>query len=384
MGKVSSIKQQAIYLLQLAGIGLLCACNAGAKKEEAKKVDSDTVVKKTDTVHAVKNLPIKIFAPPEFGFKIVGYMLDSRDSGEVAEKKFAQCNVVVYACAQVLKKNVVKVMHPKVLASLVRRAHRNHSKAFLGISGDPSEFKIMTKISTQRSKCISQIMQMVRQYHADGVDLDWEFPTVKEKTDKPFTLFAKELGDSCHVNGRYYFSCAVAPGINKAKRASAIEKELLTGPWIDWFNVMIYDAYSVDKPYVQHSKVAYNSFYYWLRVRKMSKNKCVLGMPLYGRPSGIPQHGHVLSFKKILAEGGNPYSDSAIIKTNKPISTKDTARQYTIYYDGIKSIRKKTYGAKRYGGGIMFWELGHDVDNKYSLIATAVKAAKIKGNNSKH
>ncbi|WCT09979.1 glycosyl hydrolase family 18 protein [Mucilaginibacter jinjuensis] len=379
---MSKTKRSLSYLFSLTGIALLCACNSDAKKE-ASKPDS-SVAKKTDTIHTLKKLSGKIFAPPEFGFKIVGYILDSRDSTEVAEKKFAQCNVIVYACAQVLKNNIVKAMHPRALETLVRRAHRNHSKAFLGISGEPSEFKIMTKSAAERSKCIAQIMQLIRQYKADGVDLDWEFPTKKEKTDKPFTLFAKELGDSCHVNGQYYFSCAVAPGINKAKRASAIEDELLTGPWVDWFNVMIYDAYDEDDPYVQHSKIAYNSFYYWLRVRKMSKDKAVLGMPIYGRPSGIPQGGHVLTFKTILKEGGNAYSDSAIIKTKKPVSIKDTSHHYTIYYDGIKTVKRKTIGAMRFGGGIMFWELGQDVNNKYSLITAAVNTAANKKYKSKH
>jgi GH18 family chitinase len=221
-------------------------------------------------------------------------------------------------------------------------------------------------------------MGLVRLYGVDGVDLDWEFPLIKDKTDEPFTLFLKQLGDSCHANGRYYLSCAIAPGINKVKRARAIRTELLTGSWVDWFNVMIYDAYSVTRPYVQHSKVAFNSFTYWRRVRKMNKEKCVLGMPIYGRPSGIAQKGRVLSFKTILKEGGNAYSDSAIIKTKKPISIKDTSMQYTIYYDGIKTIRKKAIGAKRYGGGIMFWELGMDTDDKYSLLTAAVKAANSK------
>jgi chitinase len=380
MGKVTATCSLTSHsrLLLITAIGLVCACNSESKKDVTRKTSVDTV-DKTEVI--ARSLPKKIFAPPEFGFKIVGYILDSRDSDEVAEQKFAQCNVLVYACAQVLKNNVVKVVYPDALASMVRRAHRHHHKLLLGISGEPSEFKIMTRDSAQRSKCIAQIMQLTRQYKADGVDLDWEFPTIKEKTDKPFTLFAKELGDSCHVNGRYYFSCAVAPGINGAKRASAIEKQLLTGPWVDWFNVMIYDAYSNDEPYVQHSKVAYNSFFYWLRVRKMSKSKCVLGMPLYGRPSGIPQKGHVLSFKTILAEGGNAYSDSAIIKTSKPISKSDTAKQYTIYYDGIKTVKRKTIGARRFGGGIMFWELGHDVNDKRSLITAAVNAANFKSNN---
>lgn len=361
----------------LASIGLLCACNSDTKKQASSKISTASAV--------IKFSPPKIIVPPELGFKILGYIMDSRDSSEIPESKFAQCNVVVYACALLLENSVMTVRFPKTLEFTVRRAHRNHCKAFLGVSGEPYEFKKMTQTIEGRSKAINHIMQLVRQYGADGVDLDWEFPTVEEKTDKPFTLFAKQLGDSCHVNGRYYFSCAVAPGVSKVnKRARAIEKELLTGPWVDWFNVMIYDNYSEDEPYVQHSKVAYNSFYYWLHDRKMSKNKCVLGMPLYGRPSGIPQEGHVLTFKTIiLKEGGDAHSDSAVIKASKPIGPNDTSKRYTVYYDGIKTVKRKTLGAIKYGGGIMFWELGQDTDDKNSLIAAAVSVVNANHDNRK-
>src|ERR1700744_797855 len=237
---------------------------------------SDTL-KKDSVVSKTPALPVKIIPPPEIGFKIIGYMKDSRDSSEVAEQKFSQCNVVIYSCAIIGKDSIVKVLHPENLASMGRRAHRHGGKLLLGLSGDPSLFAQISRREVSRADCIRQIIKLAQQYHADGVDVDWEFPTIKEKTDAPFTLFMKQLGDSCHVNGRYYLSCAIAPGVNKIKRAAAIKKELLTGPWVDWFNIMVYDAFSTVRPYVQHSKVAYKSYYYWLRVRKIKKEKWVLG-----------------------------------------------------------------------------------------------------------
>lgn len=361
------------YILSLTFIAIISNLSS-CRNEHPKKNNPDTI-KKDTTPRETSVGPVKIFPPPELGFKVVGYVKDSRDSAEVAEHKFAQCNVVVYSCAIIGKDNIVKVLHPENLASMVRRTHRYKNKLLLGTSGEPSVFAQVSKTEATRADCIKQIMKLAQQYHADGVDVDWEFPTIKTKTDEPFTLFMKQLGDSCHVNARYYLSCAVAPGVNRVKRAAAIKKELLTGPWVDWFNIMVYDAFSTVRPYVQHSKVAYKSYYYWLRVRKIKKEKWVLGIPIYGRPSGISQYGRVLSFKTILTEGGNPYSDSAIIKTQKPISKTDTTRQYTIYYDGLKTVKKKSRGALRYGGGIMFWELGYDVDNKYSLIKAALIAA---------
>ena len=38
--------------------------------------------------------------------------------------------------------------------------------------------------------------------------------------------------------------------------------------------------------------------------RKMKKEKCVMGLPLYGRPSGIKQQARVKTYATILESGG--------------------------------------------------------------------------------
>jgi hypothetical protein len=99
-----------------------------------------------------------------------------------------------------------------------------------------------------------------------------------------------------------------------------------------------------------------------------------MGLPLYGRPSGIEQRGRVKTYAAILQHGGSPYKDSAIIKIDTAHS-KDSITHYTIYYDGIRTIQKKARGAVQYGDGIMFWETGQDANSKFSLIHAAISSA---------
>lgn len=359
-------------LMVLIAVMALCACGNNSKTDEPPKIHVPQEPQDTPMVHADNQQ--QIFPPADLDFKVVGYILAFRKPAAISETKLQQCNVIIYAFAQ-LQGTTLQIKYPGNLRSLSIRAKKNNCKILIGINGTHAQFKAMTAAAANRNNCIQQIMKTIRNYNLDGVDIDWEFPAKRDKTDSLFTLFLKELSDSCHTNGEYYLSCAITPGVNGGRRSSAIREELLTGEWVDWFNIMIYDNYSETMPYLHHSDftMARNSFLYWLRQRKMNRNKCVMGLPMYGRPSGIPQSGFVKTYAAILAAGGSPMKDSAIVHIDSTIIKKDTITQYTIYYDGINTIRKKTAGAFTYGGGIMFWEAGQDANGKYSLITAAVK-----------
>ena len=96
----------------------------------------------------------------------------------------------------------------------------------------------------------------------------------------------------------------------------------------------------------------------------MPPAKCVLGAPAYGRPSGITQSGTVLTYKSILAQGGDPQSDSAIV-------TAGGFTNYTIYYNGQPTIKNKAKLAKDIANGIMFWEMGQDAIDNNALLKAA-------------
>jgi len=96
----------------------------------------------------------------------------------------------------------------------------------------------------------------------------------------------------------------------------------------------------------------------------MPASKCVLGLPAYGRPSGITQTGTVLTYKSILAQGANPQYDSAVV-------TAGGFTNYTIYYNGQYTVKRKAKLAKDIANGVMLWEKWQDAVDGNSLLKAA-------------
>jgi spore germination protein YaaH len=176
----------------------------------------------------------------------------------------------------------------------------------------------------------------------------------------------QELGDSLHVDGKYYLSAAIASGKYAGQYRDAITKELLQGEHVDFFNIMAYDDFSTTVPFRHHSdlKLAETSLNYWINTAGMPKRKAVLGIPAYGRASGITQTGTTQAYNAILAKGGSSNADSAVVAaTGFP--------SYTIYYNGQLTVKRKAILGNTQGSGIMMWEMGQDSNDNTSLLKAA-------------
>ena len=171
---------------------------------------------------------------------------------------------------------------------------------------------------------------------------------------------------SIHRDAKYYLSIAVTAGKYAGANRDAIKTEVFG--YADLFNIMAYDDFSTTVPFKQHSDLtlAVTCLNYWLTTRGMPQEKCVLGFPAYGRPSGITQTGNTLSYRTILTEGGSSQSDSAIITSNPSFPAG-----YKIYYNGQPTVKLKAMLAKQRGNGIMMWEKWHDAPDGNSLLKAA-------------
>lgn len=312
---------------------------------------------------------ISIQSPPPFGYYVVGYFPSYRNPADVPDVKFRMTNVVVYAFFGVDASGLLTVNSPTTLAAVITKARANNAKIFVGIndgSGDGrTNFRNMAATASGRNNFIKDVMAKVRQYNFDGVDMDWEFPSTSDGTDATFTLLMKELSDSLHRDARYYLSAAVTAGKYAGSIRDAIRDELWTGNYVDFFNIMAYDDFSTTVPYRHHSdyQLANVCLNYWLG-RGMPPAKTVLGLPAYGRPSGITQSGTVLTYKTILAQGGNPQYDSAVVSvTGFP--------NYKIYYNGQYTVKRKAKLAKDVANGVMMWEKWQDAIDANSLLKAA-------------
>lgn len=306
--------------------------------------------------------PPVIAPPPDFGFKVVGYLPYYRDPLAIPDIKFRMTNVINYAFATINGSGLPVVNNPGRLTQSVTKAKQNSAKIFISLNGVPADWKNMAATPAGRTAFINNTMNIVRQYQLDGVDMDWEFPSTSDGTDQTFTLLMKELSDSCHLGSKYYLTAAITAGKYAGGFRDAIRAELFD--YVDWFNVMAYDDFSTTQPYRHHSDytLAQTCLNYWLVQRSMPKSKTVLGLPAYGRPSGITQSQNVLTYADILSKGGSPLSDSALVTSTA------TPTPYMIYYNGQPTIKKKAMLAKQSANGVMLWEKGQDTHDVNSLL----------------
>ena len=309
-----------------------------------------------------------IQAPPAFGYYVVGYFPSYRNLADVPDVKFKMCNVVNYAFFSVNNSYGLTVNNPSLVPQLISKAKANNAKVFMSINdgtGDgKTNFKAMAASASTRHSFIIDVMNKVRQYGFNGVDVDWEFPTTSDGTDITYTALMKELSDSLHRDAKYYLTAAITAGKYAGGIRDAIKPELFT--YVDFFNIMAYDDFSTTTPYRHHSdyNLANTCLNYWLNTRGMPKEKCVLGFPGYGRPSGITQSGTILTYKDILSRGGSPLSDSAVV-------TNGGFTNYTIYYNGQPTVKKKAILAKQIANGVMLWEKWQDAMDGNSLLKAA-------------
>jgi chitinase len=311
-----------------------------------------------------------IQAPVPFGYYVVGYFPSYRNLADVTDVKFRMTNVVIYAFYGVNASGGLSAPSSPAatLAAVATKARANNAKIFLGIndgSGDgKTNFKNMAATAAGRNSFIQQVMSTVRANNLDGIDMDWEFPTTTDGSDLTFTALMKELSDSLHRDGRYYLSSAITAGKYAGGIRDAIRNELF--PYVDFFNIMAYDDFNTTVPYRHHSDytLAQTCLNYWLTTRGMPAAKAVLGLPAYGRPSGITQSGTVLTYKTILAQGGNPQYDSAVV-------TAGGFTNYTIYYNGQYTVKRKAKLAKDIANGVMLWEKWQDAVDANSLLKAA-------------
>lgn len=218
----------------------------------------------------------------------------------------------------------------------------------------------------QRQLFIMDCLELCDRFNLDGIDLNWEFPTISWNGQTPlpndienFTLLVKEMRDifkdklitiATHVNAKYMNICE-------------LEK------YVDFFNVMCYDLGEGEK--LQYHNAIDNQYFNIMDSIKIYKkilqdtDKYVMGIPLYIRynfknkytpinkvdfsnPNYIINKGDIIPFLyeivnyKLIPIGSFEDEESIKIKSN--------------------IIRDNNLG------GFMIWNLAHDIDDKYLIM----------------
>lgn len=310
-------------------------------------------------------------APQNRQFRKIAYFPSYRNVGAsyVPDFIYESIDICYYAFATINSDYSASVESPTTLQALVSRAHGMGKKVVISFAGNSSIYGNMVASRAGRLKFINSIMEIVNRYSLDGVDNDWEYPSTKNGSAAGNVQLMREFSNILHApDCGKLLTMAITPGKYAGSYRDAIVDELFD--CVDWFNVMTYDDYSTDTPGINHAtmELVQTAFNYYVTSRKLPCSKFLVGIPCYGRGSGITQSGTVLSYAAILEQGGNPDEDSALVE----VSGSSYSGRYTIYYNGRNTVRKKVRFAKENNlGGYFFWEQGEDSYDGRSLIKCA-------------
>lgn len=284
-------------------------------------------------------------------FKVIGYLPGWKV--DTASIPFHRLTHINFAFAIPAKNGggLEALRNVDKLIGLVKKAHENNVQVFISVGGwsigdgggDDSRFHGLAEDPEERNYFVTKTMQLVRRYDLDGVDVDWEYPDIENRSAEDNVLLMKQLGDSLHAINKSLTAAVVHYG----NQGAGTKKEIFE--IVDWLNLMAYDD-DKGQP-IPHSpfSLAEKSINYWVKERGLSPQKAVLGLPFYGKPG----RRNLSHYKDLLAAGADPMSD-----------------EYdSVYYNGMATIKKKTELAKKENlAGVMIWEISQDTNDEHSLL----------------
>lgn len=272
-------------------------------------------------------------------FKVVGYLPSWQGSlNAVQYDKLTHLNY-----AFVLPNpdgSLQPVPQPQRLTEMVSRVHSAGKLAGVAIGGwnhgNDSAFEALAASASSRQLFVEQVIALVHRYDLDGIDIDWEYPDPGTSSQN-YTLLMQSLQQALKIHNKYLSAAVIAYG----PKAAGIADE--TFQHVDFFNIMAYDA---NNHHHSSMEIAQASINYWFQ-RGVPTEKLILGVPFYARPSW------------------QSYND--IIAANPAAACHDEINGN--FYNGLKTIRKKTALAQAQAGGLMLWELTQDAQTEWSLLS---------------
>lgn len=310
-----------------------------------------------------------------------------------------------------LKGNALTVDNAKdsaTIRNLVKLKQRNPTlKVILSLGGWGGCAACSEIFSTpaNRKAFARSVVDLHQTYQTDGLDLDWEYPTIEgypghryaPEDKNNFTALVRELRRA--FGQRYELSFA-AGGFQKFLEESVDWKAVM--PEVDRVNLMTYDLVNGYATQTGHHTALYprpeqkestdNCVQYLLRLG-VPRNKLVIGSAFYGRMweevpdrnNGLYQPGKFKSFVDYRRLRSEFSADNGFTRFWDDVAKApylyNPSKKLFITYDDKASITLKTHYVLDYNlDGIMFWELSCDApsDGLLDAIDTAKKRLKSK------
>lgn len=286
--------------------------------------------------------------------KVVGYLQYQRfpiiDQIELGE--------LTHLCIAFANPNRHGQLHTEgiSLRPVVERAQAQGVKVLISLAGGALEAEwaeawALYMQPRYRPAFIQGIVDYVMANQLDGVDVDLEWKRVNHN----YSGFLIELGEALRARGKLMTAAVPAKTRYKHLNDQALKS-------LDFLNIMAYDLTGPWAPAISgpHSpyELAVSSLNYW-KDQGLSKDKLVLGLPLYGWDFSDRQRVRSVNF-------------GVIVERNPAFAHLDQVGH--LYFNGLVTIAAKTELAMEQAGGVMLWELGRDAFGYYSALKAVGRA----------
>ena len=265
-------------------------------------------------------------------------------------------------------------------AVLALKDSRPELKVLLMIGGygeRANGFSEMARSAAKRTAFCQACKSHIDTYGFDGIDIDWEYPTVAARGNGAssadalnFNAVLRELRET--IGDTKIISVASYAGADYIDWSEAI-------CYVDYVNDMTYD---MGNPPSKHNSPLYRSATFnnlschesveAHKAKGIPADRIVMGVPFYGH--GKSPYSEDVKFNEmagILAATSGVYAGNNIRRwddTAKVPYLVDSSDNILLCYDDAESVAAKGAYAKDAGlFGVMFWEYRHD-DASHSLL----------------
>ena len=263
-----------------------------------------------------------------------------------------------------------------------------------GWGGHADGFSEMAKSDAKRTEFCQSVKKLIDQHKLDGVDIDWEYPTVSADNEtgadpsdtQNFNLVLKELRETLGTSKIISFASSSSGRYVDWKTAIK---------YIDYVNVMTYDMGAApnghNSPLHKSSRFNHRSWDEAIEAHVKAgvpKDRQVMGVPFYGKAEKNPAEGtkifeYSVKYYEIpdILEKGRYKGKAlarAVTRQWEPTSMVpylvDAAGKNVLSYDDPESVAAKGTYVKENGMlGAMFWEYRCDTGD-HALLKPLVKA----------
>ncbi|MBM7661051.1 GH18 family chitinase [Bacillus mesophilus] len=312
---------------------------------------------------------------------LMGYVQDFRDPDSV---NYSDLTHVIFSFAHPTKDGKLLLNGDTAMENLrkmVSNAAKHDTKTMLAVGGwfhinggeSYEYFKEAITNPVARTTLVNELVGVVDRESLDGIDVDFEHPRNKEDAHN-LLIFVEELNKQLQSRDKE-LSIAVNAKVHSVAGTELhnVVFEPSMFAHVDFVNIMAYDG-QWDGEYNAANLSPFthnvNIINYWTNLfeqHKISKEKLVLGVPLYGQPEDP-------SIKQVSYE--------AIINQNpkNADSDKTIMNGTTYHYNGTATVKQKIELALDNGlGGMMVWETGLDAKGEHSLTSVILEALESNG-----